>query len=573
VAGNTTPHPDQHGAILIPDPSGGGVTLVIGNDGGVYKQHADSSSDFDQTHWGDGANKGFNTLLPYGVAMSKDGTVYGGLQDNGELKILPNGEQHTVYVGDGTFALVDPKNSKIAYDELPNAGINVTTDGGSTWNSIDPLLTDPDFVAPMVMDPHAAKHILAAGRDIAETTSGPDTTVCQPGDSTCTPADTDWKYVYNLGTMKHPGDPNASASSTPAQQDGTGADDAPNHASAAALNGANAYIGFCGDCDPVKRHRVFHNGFATNVGGSKPPKIRTGDGWHITKAKGLPNRLITGVTPDPTDPKTVYVTLGASATRYFAPLGSLGENASTAAGGHVYKSTDAGKTFKNISGNLPNVQATWPLVRNGQLIVATAVGVYASRGKNGGTYSPLGSNLPSVAVYQISLKPGDPSTLVAATYGRGVYTYKFSGGGGKTGGGCVDRVRPRTRFSPAALASARSGRGSRKLRLSGTVTDRGCKGRLNRIKRTIISVARQNGSGVHRKQTCRNLQTNGRLGKSGSCHKFIYLTARRKGTRWSFTSKRPLAPGQYRIRVKSIDAAGNHERPGKKTNTVRLFLH
>jgi hypothetical protein len=178
-----------------------------------------------------------------------------------------------------------------------------------------------------------------------------------------------------------------------------------------------------------------------------------------------------------------------------------------------------------------------------------------------------------VAVYQISLKPGDPSTLVAATYGRGVYTYKFSGGGGKTGGGCVDRVRPRTRFSPAALASARSGRGSRKLRLSGTVTDRGCKGRLNRIKRTIISVARQNGSGVHRKQTCRNLQTNGRLGKSGSCHKFIYLTARRKGTRWSFTSKRPLAPGQYRIRVKSIDAAGNHERPGKKTNTVRLFLH
>lgn len=33
-------------------------------------------------------------------------------------------------------------------------------------------------------------------------------------------------------------------------------------------------IGFCGDCDPVKRHRVFNNGFATNGGGDKPPNIR-----------------------------------------------------------------------------------------------------------------------------------------------------------------------------------------------------------------------------------------------------------------------------------------------------------
>src|SRR4051794_32043694 len=315
VAGYTTTHPDQHGAIFVPDGDGG-VTLAVGNDGGVYKQHADSSQDFDQMRWGDGANKGFHTLLPYGAAMAKDGTVYAGLQDNGQLKILPNGEQHDTYVGDGTFALVDPNDSKIAYDELPNAGINVTTDGGTTWSGIDPLLDDPDFVAPMIMDPKKAEHIVAAGRDIAETTSGPETTTCKPDDPSCVASDTDWKYVYNLGTMKHPGDPDAQASSDPAREDGTNAADAPNHASAAAIHGANIYVGYCGDCDPVKRHRVFHNGFATNVGGDKPPKIGTSDGWHIAKAKGLPNRITTGVTPDPKDPKTVYVTLGASASRY-----------------------------------------------------------------------------------------------------------------------------------------------------------------------------------------------------------------------------------------------------------------
>ncbi|MEA2423298.1 MAG: hypothetical protein QOF55_2397 [Thermoleophilaceae bacterium] len=573
VAGYTTTHPDQHGATLIPDGSGG-VTLVVGNDGGVYKQHSDSGQEFDQMRWGDGANNGFNTLLPYSAAMAKDGTVYGGLQDNGQLKILPNGEQHTVYVGDGTFALVDPDKSNVAYDELPNAGINVSSDGGSTWSSIDPQLTDPDFVAPMVMDPSDAKHILAGGRDIAETTSGPDTTTCKNPDPTdptsCSPSDTDWKYVFNLGTMKHPGDPNAQASDKPAKADGTNADDAPNHASAAALNGANAYVGFCGDCDPVKRHRVFHNGFATNVGGSKPPKIGTGDGWHITAAKGLPSRLITGVTPDPKDPKTVYVTLGASATRYFAPLGSLGEDTSNVGRGHVYKSTDAGETFKDISGNLPDVQATWPLVRNGQLIVATAIGVFASRNTNGGTYAPLGDNLPSVAVYQISLKPGDPNTLVAATYGRGVYTYKFANG---TGGGCVDKIRPRTRISKTAIASARRGRGSRKLKLGGTVTDRtSCKGKKGKVKRVVISVARQIGRTGRGGRACRNLKPNGRFAKAGSCHTFAYLAARHKGKRWSFTTKRRIPAGYYRIRVKAYDVAGNRERPGKKTNTVRLLL-
>ncbi|MEA2409778.1 MAG: hypothetical protein QOC77_339, partial [Thermoleophilaceae bacterium] len=232
----------------------------------------------------------------------------------------------------------------------------------------------------------------------------------------------------------------------------------------------------------------------------------------------------------------------------------------------VYKSTDAGQTFKDISGNLPKVQATWPLVRNGQLIVGTAVGVYASRGKNGGKYAPLGSNLPNVPVYQISLKPGDSSTLVAATYGRGVYTYKFPSKAGGGGSKCVDRIKPRTRFSNAALQAAARGHGARKLRLSGSVTDRGCKGRKNRIKRTIVSVGRQTGT------MCQNLKPNGGFTKRGSCHSFIYLPARHKGTKWSFTTKRKLPRGHYRLRVKSVDAAGNHEQLNKRTNSVRLTL-
>src|SRR5206468_4535176 len=132
-----------------------------------------------------------------------------------------------------------------------------------------------------------------------------------------------------------------------------------------------------------------------------------------------------------------------------------------------------GETFKDISGNLPDAQATWSVVRNGQLVVSTAVGVFISKGTDGGTYALLGSGLPPVATYSMTLKPGDPNTLVAATFGRGVYRYTFADpkpGARKPGPGCRDRTAPKSRFGKTArTASAR-----RKLRLSGTSSDRGC---------------------------------------------------------------------------------------------------
>jgi hypothetical protein len=241
----------------------------------------------------------------------------------------------------------------------------------------------------MLMDPKNAKHLLLAGREIAETKAGPDTV--------------DWKILYDLGTHAHPGSKSAVETD----------DDSANTASAAAINGSNMYVGFCGSCDPVKLSRVFATGFATNVGGK----------WHITAANGLPNRIITSVAADPEDPNTVYVTLGSGSNRYFAPLGSLEEDTSDIGTGHVFKSTDAGESFVDISGDLPDVQATWALLRGQQLIVGTAIGTYASAANEGGHYALLGDGIPPVAVYQLSFKPGDPNTIVAATYGRGVWTY------------------------------------------------------------------------------------------------------------------------------------------------------
>ena len=47
--------------------------------------------------------------------------------------------------------------------------------------------------------------------------------------------------------------------------------------------------------------------------------------------------------------------------------------------GNVFKSTDAGENFTNISGNLPDGPAESVLVYKGKLIVGTDTGVYISR--------------------------------------------------------------------------------------------------------------------------------------------------------------------------------------------------
>jgi hypothetical protein len=541
----TTTHPDQHGALFVPDGHGG-VTLYVANDGGVYRQHTDGSTAFDNTTWGQGFNEGLHTLQPYDAEMAKDGTVYMGLQDNGEGKIDPSGKSYTIYGGDGFFTAVDPDHSDIAYEEYTGGDLSVTKDGGRNWTDIKPSnLTSAQFATPLQMDPLDADHLMIGGRDVEETTAGPATT------------SSSWKKVFDLGTQKHRGDASASASATdpdnqlsavdvrsfpgtggdgptgphtadqhytggagtlPLGQDvlgdasvfppGTtddhpftiGVDDgdasadvkitwadptndwdlyvykkaadgtlsvvgtsaqgsttseevrlpnpspgdyvvrvvnytatgtydaavtfAQRQAGGGGSSASAAYVGFCGFCDTITQGTPFANGIATNVGADGPGVAGSSDGWHIAAAAGLPSRYITSVQIDPLDPKTVYVTLAGYGRRWAFP-GAVGEDTSAVGTGHVFRSTDAGATFTDISGNLPDVPANWTVVHDGQLVVGTDIGTFVSENRAGGDYTVLGTGLPTTPITTLRIKPGDPDLLVAATYGRGVYTYRF----------------------------------------------------------------------------------------------------------------------------------------------------
>ena len=111
---------------LDPEPRRRRSTLAVGNDGGAYVQKAARGAALSADNWGRGANDGFNTLLPYDAQVAKDGTIYAGLQDNGELKIQPDGKQFEVYGGDGAFSAVDPDDSTIAYESYTFNAISKT---------------------------------------------------------------------------------------------------------------------------------------------------------------------------------------------------------------------------------------------------------------------------------------------------------------------------------------------------------------------------------------------------------------------------------------------------------------
>jgi hypothetical protein len=96
--------------------------------------------------------------------------------------------------------------------------------------------------------------------------------------------------------------------------------------------------------------------------------------------------------------------------------------------GHVFKSKNAGRSFVNISQKFPDTPALWVEPRGQQLLVGTDAGAFISKStKRKTAWAPLaGRQLPNVAISSIQLKPNDPTRALIGTYGRSLWTYKFS---------------------------------------------------------------------------------------------------------------------------------------------------
>ncbi len=136
--------------------------------------------------------------------------------------------------------------------------------------------------------------------------------------------------------------------------------------------------------------------------------MNSGEKWTEITA-GLPfNKHTWKIVASKYDPATVYVTLVGRHDDDFNP--------------YIFRSTDYGKTWVSIAGNIPggpvNVVREDPK-KEGLLYAGTDTGVYVSL-DSGKSWDVLGGGLPTNYVWDLVIHPRD-NALIIATNGRGMW--------------------------------------------------------------------------------------------------------------------------------------------------------
>lgn len=292
--------------------------------------------------------------------------LYGGTQDNGTIRTLSGGldDWQQIYGGDGFYVRVDPQDHSYLYAESQYGGLGRSTNGGSSFTS-------------------ALNGISSADRK-------------------------NWNAPLELD----PHTPQTLYFGT--------------HRVYQSTNRAQSWTAISGDLTngPAPGNLVFGTLTTIAVAPSDGNVIYAGsdDGtvsvtlngsdWNTVSA-GLPQRWITRVAVDPQDAHTAYMTLSGYRWDEYLP--------------HIFRTTDAGSSWEDISGNLPEIPLNDVIVDPGSdstLFVAGDGGVFFTRDL-GGQWHYLGSELPLVPVTDLTLHH-PTRTLVAATFGRSMFKYDLN---------------------------------------------------------------------------------------------------------------------------------------------------
>lgn len=396
-----TTHPDQHVAQVVKLP-GGGERIYSGNDGGFFVEDAGLQADgllatgnllsFSNNTWRP-ANPVSN-LQPYHAAFWSDGRILVGLQDNGTAWVTPDGKGTEVCGGDGVDVFPGPTDDSLFCTHF-NDSVEYVTGNGANSAGISPQTITPWGLTPMAQDPADHTHLIIGGRDVQELTAlgdpNPRNQLLGSGQGTDS-----WATVYDAGASP--------ARGTDWQ------------ASAFQLSGALAYVGTCGACRASYGDTsTIHSTVLTDVKAGCTPKYADKACWHTAAGHGLPKRRIAAVAFDPAHPSTVYVGL--------QDVSFVGYDPKIVGTQRIMVSKDGGEHFTDVSGNLPLTNVNQVLLRDGQLIAATDVGVFTAKAGSK-AWSRLGSGLPATTVKDIRLNETGKK-MVAAVFGRGAWVYTF----------------------------------------------------------------------------------------------------------------------------------------------------
>ncbi|MER6923719.1 glycosyl hydrolase, partial [Streptomyces spiralis] len=358
------------------------------DDGGAYRRPLNGSADAaghatDWTSLNDGT---MDALQYYSVGVGTDPAgrgvdVTGGLQDNGQSILRPHDRvMGSNFGGDGGDTITDPANGCNTAQEYVYLAVSVTqncavNDGSwstdpakaTTWSVAPPdnATGEARFIAPLNADIKDKNTWVAGGRHVWVNIKG---WAIRSGSQ--------WFGAYDLGAGRT--------------------------ATAVASSGGKVYAAWCGPCN----NQGFTRGIA--VGNAD------GTGWHeltLPVDGTVPNRYLSGLAIDPADANHVLLAVNGFSRKWTEGPG--------AGVGHLFETRDGGVTWKDVSGNLPDVPAnSVALLPGGTVVLGTDLGVLVRTPRSHG-WQVAGGNLPTTAVMQ--LRTGPDGLLYAATHGRGIW--------------------------------------------------------------------------------------------------------------------------------------------------------
>jgi hypothetical protein len=425
VAAPSHVHPDQHAlAGMIPSSGSdsGKALLYFANDGGVYRALDGYTGLTTGTCLGanlfDDLNQNLGSMaqfVSFSQHPSDPNTILGGTQDNGSpatSRATTNLAWTNVLGGDGGYNAIDPIASSNFYasnPDIPPEGLGVQLCGNGIYcnnNSFNFVATssaldgdDGAFYFPYILDPGSSSAMLIG---TCRVWRGPRTggtfTALSPNFDTLGAATCNGSEVNQVRALAAAGTNDGNGSGTVyATTSGLGPLEGPTQSPA----GGRVWVTTNASAGSAAFIDVTNNGPQGNINPNQYP--------------------ISGVAIDPSDVsgKTAYVTI----------MGFTGGP------GHVWKTTNAGTSWVDFTGNLPDSPANAVLVYGpmSQVFVATDVGVFASP-TSGASWTELGPApstnqsgfLPNVAVTALGVfNHSGQQLLRASTYGRGLWQFNL----------------------------------------------------------------------------------------------------------------------------------------------------
>jgi hypothetical protein len=362
-ANGTNVHTDGHALAFAADSS----ALYVGSDGGAWKTTNVATSPLNWT----GLNGPLAITEFYGglaVDPSDVNIAFGGAQDNGTQQYTGSTTWNIVTCGDAGFNAIDPGSPSTVYVScswVNHPFLQKSTTGGGlgTYTGVTTGINTSDRAA--FIPPF----------------------VMDPSNSANLYVGTNFLYQTTDGATMW-------TEISPDLTNGTG--------SLAAIGVA-----------PSNNNTIYTGSDDGLIAVTTNALMGATSTWFNISPVGV-SRAITDIAVDPTSSTTAYIT--------YSGFSGFADTF-----GHVFKTTNGGTGYTDISSNLPNTPVNCividPDIAN-TLYIGTDIGVFVT--SNGGTsWSVLGSGLPDVAVLSLAFHHAT-RTLFAATHGRSVWTVSLA---------------------------------------------------------------------------------------------------------------------------------------------------